>query len=229
MDILAARKKAAEKARTRPEPEPAPAAESGPVEEDRAAVPPEPAAPPAPAAAPQQIAQTAPPPAPADAAPTALESPGQGETAGAGEGEQEATQELELLTFRLGAEEYAVMVDEVREVLKLRDLTEVPNTPEYILGVASLRGTMLTVIDLGRRLGLAPGVRDERARIIVASPDEEDVGLLVDRVTGVLKIRDDEIKPPPENVEQGAEFLRGIVRKDDRLVILLDLAKAVGT
>jgi purine-binding chemotaxis protein CheW len=228
MDILAARKKAAEKARTRPEPEPAPAAESRPVEEDRAAVPPEPAAPPVPAAAPQQPAQTA-PPAPADAVPLALESPGQGETAGAGAGEKEATQELELLTFRLGAEEYAVMVDDVREVLKLRDLTEVPNTPEYILGVTSLRGTMLTVIDLGRRLGLAPGVRDERARIVVASPDEEDVGLLVDRVTGVLKIRDEEIKPPPENVEQGAEFLRGIVRKDDRLVILLDLAKAVGT
>jgi purine-binding chemotaxis protein CheW len=229
MDILAARKKAAEKARMRPEPEPAPAAEPGPVEAERAAVPPEPAAAPSPAPAPQPAAQTEQPPAPAHAAPAAPGSPGREEAAEAGEGVRETTQELELLSFQLGAEEYAVMVDDVREVLKLRDLTDVPNTPEYILGVTSLRGTMLTVIDLGLRLGLAPGVRDERARIIVASTDEEDVGLLVDRVTGVLKIMAEAIKPPPENVEQGAEFLRGIVRKEDRLVILLDLAKAVGT
>jgi purine-binding chemotaxis protein CheW len=144
------------------------------------------------------------------------------------ENAKELSTELELLAFRLGGEEYAVMVDDVREVLKLRDLTSIPNTPEYILGVMSLRGTMLTVIDLGRRLGLAPGVRDERARIVVVGTDEEDVGLMVDRVTGVLKIMPEGIKPPPENVEQGAEYLRGIVRKDDRLVILLDLAKAVG-
>src|SRR5512146_2120187 len=228
MDILAARKKAAEKAKMQPEPEPAPAAKPGPVEAEQAEASPQPAAPPAPAPAPQPTEQTA-PPAPADAAPSVPERPGQAESAGAGEGVKEATQELELLSFQLGAEEYAVMVDDVREVLKLRELTDVPNTPEYILGVTSLRGTMLTVIDLGLRLGLAPGVRDERARIIVASPDEEDVGLLVDRVTGVLKIMDEAIKPPPENVEQGAEFLRGIVRKDDRLVILLDLIKAVGT
>lgn len=229
MDILAARKKAAEKAKMQQEPEPAPAAEPGPAEAERAEVSPEPAAPPSPAPVPQPAEQTARPPAPADAAPPAPESRGQGEAEEAGGGVKETTQELELLSFQLGAEEYAVMVDDVREVLKLRELTDVPNTPEYILGVTSLRGTMLTVIDLGRRLGLAPGVRDERTRIIVTSPDEEDVGLLVDRVTGVLKIMDEAIKPPPENVEQGVEFLRGIVRKDDRLVILLDLAKAVGT
>lgn len=224
MDILAARKKAAEKARMRPEPEPAPAAEPGPVETGQPEVSPEAAAP-----APQPPAETALPPAPAETVPAAPESPGQGETAEADEGVKETAQELELLSFRLGAEEYAVMVDEVREVLKRRELTEVPNTPEHILGVMSLRGTMLTVIDLGRRLGLAPAVQDERTRIIVVSSDEEDVGLLVDRVTGVLKVLADAIKPPPENVEQGAEFLRGIVRKDDRLVILLDLVKAVGT
>jgi purine-binding chemotaxis protein CheW len=217
MDILAARKKAAEKAQSRPGPEPPPPAEPGPGgPEDAAAHEPE-----APAVAP-----VSPPPEPVSqtAAPVAVapdKAPGD-------ENAKELSTELELLAFRLGGEEYAVMVDDVREVLKLRDLTSIPNTPEYILGVMSLRGTMLTVIDLGRRLGLAPGVRDERARIVVVGTDEEDVGLMVDRVTGVLKIMPEGIKPPPENVEQGAEYLRGIVRKDDRLVILLDLAKAVG-
>ncbi len=142
--------------------------------------------------------------------------------------EEAPVREIELLSFRLGGEEYAVTVDDVREVLNLRDLTPVPNTPGYVLGVTSLRGAMLPVVDLCKRLGLTPGVRDDKSRIIVVNPDEEDVGLIVDRVTGVLRIMPDAVKPAPENVEQGAEFLRGIVRRDDKLYILLDLQKAVG-
>ncbi len=136
-------------------------------------------------------------------------------------------QEIEMLSFRLGGEEYAVMVEIVREVLKRRELTMVPNAPDYILGVISLRGTMLPVIDLSIRLGIPRGFRDEKSRIIVASPGEEDLGLIVDRVTGVHRIREDEIKPPPENIEHGGEFIRGIVRKDNKLYIVLDLVKVV--
>ncbi len=134
-----------------------------------------------------------------------------------------------MLSFRLGGEEYAVMVDDVREVLKLRDLTVVPNTPDFILGVISLRGTMLPIVDLCKRFGITQGVRGEKSRIVVVNPDEEDVGLMVDRVTGVLKIMPEEIKTTPENIEHGAEFLRGIVRKEDKLYILLDLVKAIGS
>jgi purine-binding chemotaxis protein CheW len=226
MDILAARKKAAEKSKAQQEPEPASPAEPVPAAADDA-TPFEPAAP---AAAPvaQPPAPAAQPSAPVASAPAVPEAAAQEETS-VDENAKEASKEIEMLSFRLGGEEYAVLVDDVREVLKLRELTAVPNTPEYILGVTSLRGTMLTVIDLGRRLGLSPCVRGDRARIVVVSPDDEDVGLMVDRVTGVLKIMPEGIKPPPENVEQGAEYLRGIVRKDERLVILLDLAKAVGT
>jgi len=226
MDILAARKKAAEKSKARlePEPEAASPAEPRPAADDVSARGPEaPAAAPGPQP-PEPCPQTPAPEAAAPAAPAAAAP----DTTPGDENATEASKELELLSFRMGGEEYAVMVNDVREVLKLRDLTAIPNTPEYILGVMSLRGTMLTVVDLGRRLGLSPGVRDDRARIVVVSTDEEDVGLMVDRVTGVLKILPEGIKPPPENVEQGAEYLRGIVRKDDRLVILLDLAKAVG-
>jgi purine-binding chemotaxis protein CheW len=135
--------------------------------------------------------------------------------------------EIELLSFRLGEEAYAVLIKDVQEVLKVRDLTMVPNAPSYILGVASLRGTMLPVIDLCKRLGLPVGARDEKARIIVVDIDNEAVGLIVDRVTGVLRISLEEVKPTPENIAQGAEFLRGIVRKDDNLYIVLDLEKTV--
>ena len=140
----------------------------------------------------------------------------------------EPIQDLELLSFRLGGEEYAVMVKDVREVLKLFYLTAVPNAPDYILGVMSLRGTMLPIIDLGRRLGISAHARDDKSRIIVVSTGDEEVGLMVDRVSGVIRIPPDGVKPTPENIEQGAEFLRGIARKDDRLYILLDLEKAAG-
>jgi purine-binding chemotaxis protein CheW len=92
----------------------------------------------------------------------------------------------------------------------------------------SLRGTMLPVIDLCKRFGLAPGAKDEKSRIVVVSSADEWVGLLVDRVTGVFTVLPEEIKPAPENIEQGAEFLRGIVRKDEKLYILLDLEKTTG-
>jgi purine-binding chemotaxis protein CheW len=139
------------------------------------------------------------------------------------------TQEIEMLSFLLSGEEYVLPVDDVREVLKSRALTIVPNSPPHILGVTSIRGTVLPVIDLSRRLGLPPAARDEKARIIIISPDDEDAGIVVDRVTGVVRISPDAIRPAPETVEQGAEFLKGIARKGDRLYILLDLNKAAGS
>jgi purine-binding chemotaxis protein CheW len=139
--------------------------------------------------------------------------------------EETETQEIEMLSFRLSGEEYAVMVAEVREVLKVRELTRVPNAPDYIQGVTSLRGTMLPVIDLCTRLGLKPAERNEKARIIVVNTDDEDVGLIVDRVNGVIRALPESIKPAPEHVEQGVDFLRGIVRQGDKLHIVLDLHK----
>jgi len=224
MDILAARKKAAEQASARPKPEPevaAPAAQ--PAQELEA-----PQAP----AAPAPEVKVEPPVAAAVSAAAAVEAVPDAIVAvpPSSADDSEATQqkEIEMLSFRLGGEEYAVLVADVREVLKMFQLTSVPNTPEYILGVMSLRGTMLPIMDLCRRFGLPAGVQDQKSRIVVVSSADEEVGLLVDRVTGVFSILPDDIKPAPENLEQGAEFLRGIVRKGDRLYILLDLEKAVG-
>ncbi|HTP05461.1 MAG TPA: chemotaxis protein CheW [Nitrospirota bacterium] len=153
------------------------------------------------------------------------------ESAPAPEGTDEEiqAQEIEMLSFLLGGEEYVLPVDEVREVLKSRELTIVPNSPPHVLGVTSIRGTVLPVIDLGRRLGLPSAKQDEKARIIIINPDDEDAGIVVDQVTGVVRISPDAIRPAPETVEQGAEFLKGIARKGDRLYILLDLNKAAGS
>lgn len=134
---------------------------------------------------------------------------------------------LEMLAFLLGAEEYVVPVDQVREVLKPREITPVPRTPDYLLGVCSLRGAVLPVVDLARRLQHAPGLRDEKSRIIVTGTDADDrVGLLVDRVRSVVRFPASAVRPVPETVEQGVEFLRGIARRDQQLFILLDVEKA---
>lgn len=218
MDILAARKKAAEKARSRQSSE---AGEPGAPSPTQGATAPR-ADEPIPEA-PSSLPAPAAPPADAGTDKATEEAGDRGEAE-----QPPPLEEIELLSFRLGGEHYAVMVHDVREVLKLRDLTPVPNTPAYLLGITSLRGAMLPVIDLCARLGLTPGVRDEKSRIVVVSHDEEDTGLLVDRVTGVFRIAPDAVRPAPENIEQGAGFLRGIVRKDEKLYILLDLQKTVG-
>ena len=137
--------------------------------------------------------------------------------------------DAEMLAFLLSGEEYVVPVGQVNEVLKMWSLTPVPNAPEHILGVSSLRGTMLTIIDLGKRLGLGPAATNEKSRVVVVTVDDDKVGFIVDRVTGVVKLSPDRVRAVPETVEHGVEFLRGIARKDDRLFILLDLDKAAGS
>jgi len=222
MDILAARKKAASQAKAQKKPEQAkpgslPSVQTGglaPIVQQEPAPHGEPSVEPVREAsgtvAEKPVTAPVTQPSPAESAEAA-----------------KLLQEIELLAFRLGSEEYTLMVDDVREVLKIVPLTMVPNAPDFILGLMSLRGKVTPIIDLCKRLGLHAGVRDAKSRIIVISTDEEDVGLVVDRVTGVLKVFPDEIKPAPENVEQGAGYIQGITRKGERLYILLDLKKAV--
>lgn len=222
MDILSARKKAAERAKALKKAE----------EETPAAVPPPTEQLPPPAeteSVPSSAGVAAGPagsaaPAAEEAAAVTAPSPDRQPAEAAA-----SAQEIEMLSFLLGDEEYAVMVDAVKEVLKTRDLTPVPNSPDYVLGVMALRGPVLPVIDLCRRLGLPPGKNDEKSRIIVVSVNEEDAGIHVDRVTGVVRIPPEAVRPTPETIEHGAEFLKGIVRKDDRLYILLDIEKAIGS
>ena len=221
MDILAARKKAAEQAsaRNKPEPEIAAPAAQPKVEQEALTAPAE--------SLPGGIAEPLAAESVTSAAETAPDTTVTIPDASSGAPEAMQQLEIEMLSFRLSGEEYAVMVADVREVLKIPELTRVPNAPDYIQGVTSLRGTMLPVIDLCTRLGLNPAERNDKARIIVINTDDEDVGLIVDRVNGVIRALPESIKPAPEHVEQGADFLRGIVRQGDKLHIVLDLHKAV--
>jgi len=222
MDILSARKKAAARAKTRKKAPPE-SKEGSPSSQEKEPSPsPEQAGKDAEAS----VTTSAPePPASPAPGPSGQPAPVPGDEAG-----PVPVQEIELLAFLLGKEEYALLVEQVREVIKLWEITSVPNTPDYVLGVVSLRGKVLPVVDLCKRLGLPPGVRDGRNRIIIVSIDEEETGLIVDRVTGVVKLPPEDVRPAPDTVSQGAgaEFLRGIARKNDKLYILLDIEKAAG-
>src|SRR3990172_8568326 len=214
MDILSARKKAAARAKARKKAPPE-SKEGSPSSQEKAPSPsPEQACTDAETAVVARALEASAPPPPVP-----------GDEAG-----PVPVQEIELLAFLLGKEEYALLVEQVREVIKLWEITSVPNTPDYVLGVVSLRGKVLPVVDLCKRLGLPPGVRDGRNRIIIVSIDEEETGLIVDRVTGVVKLPPEDVRPAPDTVSQGAgaEFLRGIARKNDKLYILLDIEKAAG-
>jgi purine-binding chemotaxis protein CheW len=248
MDILAARKKAAEKAKAASDRK---TDQAFPVTDQQETDIPAPAFPPlpqettfmpnGPLVAPEQAAVMLPenemtaaaPPATAASGPEKKEEPAPVPVvSGTEETEQlREEQDLEMLSFLLGNEEYVVPVDRVREVLTPKEITPVPHTADYLVGVCSLRGTVMPVVDLNRRLGLAASTKDEKSRIIVVSLGQDDqVGLFVDRVRGVVRFLSSAVRPAPETVTQGAgaEFLKGIARKEDRLYILLDVEKAIG-
>jgi purine-binding chemotaxis protein CheW len=131
----------------------------------------------------------------------------------------------DFLSFRLGDEEYAVSIEEVREIVKVPPITEVPRAPEHILGVITLRGEVIPVFDVRGRLGL-PAVAPGRAtRIVICEAGQGLCGIVVDAVSERVRLPPKAIEPPPHALGgAGSEFLAGIGRDGDRLFILLDLA-----
>jgi purine-binding chemotaxis protein CheW len=102
----------------------------------------------------------------------------------------------------------------------------VPRAPEFIRGVINLRGRILPVLDLRRRLALGEVAMDRAARIVVVRIKERLLGLLVDGASQVLKVKVSQIEPPPEEVlQQGGDYIRGVAKLDDRLIILVDLER----
>ncbi len=143
--------------------------------------------------------------------------------------EQEVEEEnLQLLTFTIGGEEYGLSIMDIKEIVRPRETTEVPKTPDYVMGIISLRGIIIPVFDVRMRLGLAEGEDNPKARIIIVSVADNFYGLFVDSVVQVINIPISSIEPPPEIIGGvDADFMKGVGRIDDRLIILLNLEKAL--
>lgn len=147
---------------------------------------------------------------------------GQGDAGAAALATGEARREF--VTFSLGAEEYAVEVERVREVLRASAVTEVPRAPAHVLGVLNVRGDVIAVIDPRRRLSVSARAPVEPSRIVVCHSADGPAGLLVDAVANVVRLPPSAIEPrPPSFTGPASEAIAGIGRDDDRLLILLDL------
>ena len=135
---------------------------------------------------------------------------------------------LHLITFRLDGEEFGLPVEMVREVTRVGDITRVPQAPAHIRGVTNLRGRILPVVEIRTRLGLTPLVPRSTARIVVAEVRGRVLGLLVDSVAQVQKVPAERVVAAPDEVRSGhTDYITGVVQLFDRLIILLDLARAL--
>lgn len=143
------------------------------------------------------------------------------------ETESAATAEqVELLTFAIAGEQYAVGIEQIVEIVTPRSATRVPNADETVVGIISLRGTIVTLIDVRRKLRQRPGERGSDARIIVVQRAGETLGFEVDRVLRVVKIESGALEPHPVvHASEQREAIRGVFRHGDALTILLDLDK----
>jgi purine-binding chemotaxis protein CheW len=134
-----------------------------------------------------------------------------------------AGQTLLLATFFVGDAHCALDAAGVQEVIRLGPVTPVRYAPEAVLGIVNLRGKIVTIIDLGLRLGFAKMVPGRESRVFIIEDRGEFIGLLVDRVDEVVEVGNDQLEPPPANVNWGqARFFKGVCRARGRVITLLD-------
>ncbi|MGE5396819.1 MAG: chemotaxis protein CheW [Chitinophagales bacterium] len=134
--------------------------------------------------------------------------------------------EIQIVVFGLDKEEYGVDISRVQEIIRVPAITALPGTPEYVLGVTNLRGSIIPIVDTRKKFGRANIEISDEARVIVQEINGNKVGLIVDDVREVVKISVNQVVPA-DNVGIGirADYLFGVVRYDDRLLILLDVDK----
>lgn len=136
--------------------------------------------------------------------------------------------ELELLSFRVGDQEYSVDIMSVREIRGWTRATSLPHSPAYVRGVINLRGTVLPVIDLAQRLGLPSGGLTDRNVIIVVDINGRTVGLLVEAVSDILSIPRNELSPPPDLAADASQtFISALTIVDGRMIRVLDLGSVM--
>jgi purine-binding chemotaxis protein CheW len=138
---------------------------------------------------------------------------------------KEEVKDVHLVTFNLG-EEYGVPISQVQEIVRVGGITMVPNSPSYMEGVINLRGRVLPVLNLRKRLGLSDKEMSSASRIVVTEVGSKVIGLLVDAVSHVIKIPPEYVEPAPEEVlEIDTDYITGVGKLQDMMIILLDLEK----
>jgi len=142
---------------------------------------------------------------------------------------QTSSEIYQLVTFNLGNEEYAVDILKVQEINRMVEITSIPNARSYVEGVINLRGKVIPIINLRKRFGLDSKELNSHSRIIVVDIGTS-IGLIVDSVSEVLRLSSDTVEPPPPMTagNGSAEYIKGVGKLPDRLLILLDIEKLLG-
>ena len=141
----------------------------------------------------------------------------------------QATGSIQLVSFKLGDEMYGIEITKIREIILVGEITQVPETPHYIKGLINLRSTVIPVIDLRARFSLPESQLSDESRIMVLNVGSRTIGIVVDSVSEVLRISHDQISPaPPTIASLGKEYMAGLVRLEEELLMLLDIDQLFG-
>ncbi|MEF2144499.1 MAG: chemotaxis protein CheW [Desulfovibrionaceae bacterium] len=131
---------------------------------------------------------------------------------------------IQLVTFRIGSEEFGVDILAVQEIIRTMTITRVPKAPDFVEGVVNLRGKVIPIVDLRRRFGMPQRSHDKNTRIIVIETGSIIVGFMVDSVSEVLRLPASTIEAPPAVISGlESDYIDGVGKLDDRLLIMLDL------
>ena len=139
------------------------------------------------------------------------------------------TGSMQLVSFKLADETYGIEITKIREIILVGEITQVPETPPYVKGLINLRSTVIPVIDLRARFSLAEGDLTPDSRIMVLHVGNRTIGIVVDSVNEVLRVTQQEISPvPPTVTSAGNEYMIGLFRLKEDLLILLDVDRLLG-
>ncbi|BDE06041.1 chemotaxis protein CheW [Vulcanimicrobium alpinum] len=135
---------------------------------------------------------------------------------------------IQVVSFKLGSEEYGVDIAQVQEINRMVAVTNVPRAPVFMEGVINLRGQLIPIIDLRTRFAMPRAEHTKSTRFVVTEIGTKRVGMVVDSVSEVLRLPTDAIEDAPEMIAGvDTEYIRGVGKIEDRLIILLDLAKVI--
>ena len=139
------------------------------------------------------------------------------------------TGSMQLVSFKLANEMYGIEITKIREIILVGEITQIPETPHYIKGLINLRSSVIPVIDLRARFSLPESTLNEESRIMVLNVAGRTIGIVVDSVNEVLRVGQDQVSPAPPTVASlGKQYMTGLVRLNEQLLILLNVDELFG-